>query len=69
MEGHAEVRKWKALCVGCDVCGEDLAAPSLRLNLETQHGIYRSFVLSRDLLDEDRPPVSYRATNSTAEER
>ena len=58
--------KWKALCVGCDVCGEDLAASLLWLHLETQHGIYRSFVLSRDLVDEDRPPVSYSATNSIA---
>ena len=66
MEGHAEVGKWKALRVGGDVCGEDLAASSLRSYLETQHGIYQSFVLSRDLVDKDRPPVSYRATNSIA---
>ena len=62
MEGHAEVGKWKALRVGCDVCGEDLAASSLRSHLETQHGIYRSFVLSRYLMDEDCPPVLYHAT-------
>ena len=66
MEGHAEVGKWKALRVGCDVYGEDLAASSLRLHLETQHGIYRSFVLSRDLVHEDRPPVTYRTTCSIA---
>ena len=66
MEGHAEVGKWKALRMGCDVCGKDLAASSLRSHLETQHRIYRSFVLSRDLVDKDRPPVSYRATNSIA---
>ena len=29
MEGHAEVGQWKHQRVGCDVCGEDLAAPSL----------------------------------------
>ena len=66
MEGHEEVGKWKALRVGCDVCGEDLAAPSLRSHLETQHGIYRSFVLSQDLVDEDHPLVTYQATSSIA---
>ena len=66
MEGHAEVGKWKALRVGCDVCGEDLTASWLQSHLETQHGIYRSFVLSQDLVDENRPPVLYRATNSIA---
>ena len=55
------MKKWKALRVGCDVCGEDLAAPSLQSHLETQHGIYRSFVMSQDLVDEDRPPVKYHA--------
>ena len=58
MEGHAEVRKWEALRVGCDVCGEDLAASSLLSYLKTQHGIYQSFVLNGNRVDEDRPPVS-----------
>ena len=44
--------------MGCDVCGKKLAAPLLRSHLETQYGIYRSFVLSRELVDEDRRPVS-----------
>ena len=52
--------------MGCDVCGEDLAASSLRSHLETQHGIYRSVVLSRDLVEEICPPVSYHATNCIA---
>ena len=63
MEGRVEVGKQKAHCVGCTVCGKDLAAPSLRSHLETEHGIYRSFVLSRDLVDKDRPPVMYQATS------
>ena len=66
MEGHAKVGKRKALRVECDICDKDLASPSLRSQLETQHGIYRSFVLSRDLVDEDCLPVSYRATNYIA---
>ena len=69
MEGHAEVGIWKALCVGCDVCSKDLAASSLWSHLETQHGTYRSFVLSRDLVDEDRPPISYHATNCIATDK
>ena len=64
MEGHAELGQWKHQRVGCNVCGKDLAAASLRSHLETQHGIYRLFVLSQDLVDEDRPPVTYRATSS-----
>ena len=66
MEGHAEVGKWKRLHVGCDVCGKDLAYSSLQLHLETQLGIYRLFVLSQDLVDEDRPPVTYQATSFIA---
>ena len=65
-EGHAEVRKRKALRVGCNVCREDLAAPSLLSHLTTQHGIYRLFVLSWDFVDEDHPLVSYHATNCIA---
>ena len=41
-------------------------ASSLQLHPETQHKIYRLFVLSQDLVDDDSPPVSYRATNSIA---
>ena len=66
MEGHAEVGKWKALRVGCNVCGKDLVASLLRSHLEIQHRIHQSFVLIQDLVDEDLPPVSYRATNSIA---
>ena len=50
MEGHAELGIWKNLRVGWDVCGEDLAASSLQSHLETQHGIYRSLLLNRDLV-------------------
>jgi hypothetical protein len=49
----------------CEVCGISLAAASLRGHLETQHDIYRSFVLNRDLVPE-RAAVFYRATESPA---
>ena len=61
--------KWKALRVGCDVCGKDVAAPLMRLHLKTQQEIYRLFVLSRDLVDEDRPPVTYQTTSSIATDK
>jgi hypothetical protein len=49
----------------CEVCGISLSAESLRSHLETQHNIYRSFVLNRDLVPE-RAAVVYRATESPA---
>ena len=61
-----DFEQYTHLLVGFDVCGEDLAASLLRSHLDTQHGMYRLFVLIRDLVDEYRPPVSYRATNSIA---
>jgi hypothetical protein len=36
--------------IDCKVCGNSLAAESLQSHLETQHNIYRSFVLNRDLV-------------------
>ena len=36
--------------VDCKVCGASLAAESLRSHLETQHNIFRSFVLNRDIV-------------------
>ena len=65
MEGHAVVGKWKSRRVECDMCGKDLAASSLRSHLETQHDVHSSFVLSRDLIDEDRSPVSYHSNFSS----
>ena len=48
------------------MCGEDLAASLLRSHLETQHDVHSSFVLSRDLINENRPPVLYRSALSIA---
>jgi hypothetical protein len=55
----------EALCVDCEVCGISLAAESLQSHLETQHHIYRSFVLNRDLVPE-QATVIYRATEPPA---
>jgi hypothetical protein len=46
--------------VDCEFCGTSLAAGSYRGHLETQHDVFRSFVLSRDIVIE-RPAVVYRA--------
>jgi hypothetical protein len=48
-----------------EVCGVSLAAESLQSHLETQHDIYQSFVLNRDLVPE-RAAVVYRATELPA---
>jgi hypothetical protein len=55
----------KRRCVDCEVCGASLAAESLRSHLETQHDIFRSFVLNRDIVVA-QPPEVYRATESPA---
>ena len=41
----------KCLCVNCDIGSEKLQASSLQCHLETQHDVYRSFVLNRVLTD------------------
>jgi hypothetical protein len=51
--------------VDCEVCGANFAvasAASLQSHLKTQHNIFRSFVLNRDIVVA-RPPVNYRATD------
>jgi hypothetical protein len=44
----------------CQICGVRLPAGSLQGHLETQHDVYRSFVLNRDIVKE-RPTVVYHA--------
>ena len=44
----------------CDVCGKQLAASSMSNHLETQHDVYRSKVINKDLLV-GRDPVGYEA--------
>ena len=39
----------KHLWVECDICGQSMQAASLQRHLESQHDVYRSFVLNRDL--------------------
>ncbi len=50
----------KCCWVVCDVCGASLVAESLRSHLETQHDIFWSFVLNRDIAIA-RPAEVYRA--------
>jgi hypothetical protein len=51
--------------VDCEVCGISLAAKSLQNHLETQHGIFQSFVLNRNLAPE-QAAVVYRAIERPA---
>jgi hypothetical protein len=51
--------------VGCKVCGASLTAESFRNHMETQHDIFRSFVLNRDIIVA-QPPVVYHATKLPA---
>jgi hypothetical protein len=61
-ENAASTKRWR---VDCKVCGISLAAKSLQSHLETQHEIYRSFVLNRDLVPE-HAAVIYHATELPA---
>ena len=64
-EGLISRDNWLNHRVECDICKKDLAASSLTSHLETQHDVYRSFVLNRDLM-EDREPRVCTATFSHA---
>ena len=55
--------------VDCDICGEQLWAISLQKHLESQHKVYRSFVLSRDLETSNRPEEIYRASAISMDDR
>ena len=54
---------WDRRRLECDVCGKQLAASSMSNHLETQHDVYRSKVINKDLLV-DRDPVEYEAYRS-----
>jgi len=51
--------------VDCEICGASLAAGSYQSHLETQHDVFRSMVLQRDIVL-DRPAVVYRAIKTLA---
>jgi hypothetical protein len=53
----------KRRCVVCEICGASLAAGSYQSHLETQHNVFHSMVLQRDIVV-DRPAVVYRAIES-----
>ena len=42
----------------------ELSAQSLQSHLESQHGVFRSRVLDRDLVSEDRESITYVAEQS-----
>jgi hypothetical protein len=58
---------WKRLQVDCDICSERLQASSLQNHLETEHNIYCSFILSRDLGDLAPSTVHAQLDTATSE--
>ena len=59
--GFRSAKEWNRRRVECDKCGTNLSAASLNKHLETQHGVFRSRVLNRDFLLEDREPETFTA--------
>jgi hypothetical protein len=40
----------KRHCINCEICGASLAAGSYQSHLETQHNVFCSMVLQRDIV-------------------
>ena len=59
--GFRSEKEWRRRRVECDKCGLNLSAASLNKHLETQHGVFRSRVLNRDFLLENREPETFTA--------
>ena len=60
---HTE-KDWRNRRVTCNHCGLEMSAKSLPGHLESQHGIYRSRVIDRDLVLDDRESITYAAMQS-----
>ena len=58
-------KEWNKRKVVCNQCGDTLKASSLTNHLEGVHGVYRSKVINKDLIVEDREPVHYVAETFT----
>ena len=55
----------KRLRVECNICNQSMQAASLRGHLETQHDVFRSFVLNREI-GGNQPPATFRAISDIA---
>jgi hypothetical protein len=51
--------------IDCEICGTSLAAGSYQSHLESQHDVFGSMVLQREIMV-DHPPVIYCASKSIA---
>ena len=58
-------KEWNKRLVVCNECGKTMKASSLTNHLEGVHGVYRSKVINKDLIVEDREPVEYFAETFT----
>jgi hypothetical protein len=55
----------KHCCIDCEICGTSFAAGSYQSHLESQHDIFCSMVLQRDI-KVNPPPVIYHAIESSS---
>ena len=58
-------KEWNKRVVVCNECGKTMKASSLTNHLEGVHSVYRSKVINKDLIVEDREPVDYVAETFT----
>ena len=59
-EGLTSRSDWQRRRVQCETCGVYMSATSLQAHMECKHGVYKSFLLNREL-PIDAPPTTYRA--------
>ena len=64
-EGLGGRRNWRSEKVACNHCGVRVTAGALEGHLRTQHNIFHSLVLNRDLIL-DREPETYTADPPSA---
>ena len=58
-------KEWDKRVVVCNECGKTMKASSLTNHLEGVYGVYRSKIINKDLIVEDREPVDYVAETFT----
>ena len=58
-------KEWDKREVVCSECDKTMKASSLTNHLEGVHGVYRSKIINKDLIVEDREPVDYVAETFT----
>ena len=65
IEGLTTATQRQARSVQCDICQKDMQARALDNHLATQHDVYRSKVINKELLVETEPKT-FKATQSAS---